>query len=94
MPHDQHPEVEQFLYRAVASSKRHRHRVSTYLVERYEDSAVVARIESLGLVHERLVDHELVLRGLRRNLVAVGSWQPTASRHHARVRVEWVAPRQ
>jgi len=87
-------DVEQYFYRALGSSRRHRHRVSAYFVERYEDSPVIARIESLGLVSERLVDHELVLRGLRRNLVAVGPWQPTASRHHTRVRVDPVTARQ
>ena len=88
------PDVVQYFYRALGPSRRHRHRVSTYFVERYEDSAVVARIESLGLVHERLVDQELLLRGLRRNLVAVGSWQPTPSRHHSRVRVDLATVRQ
>ena len=87
----QRRDVEQYFYRAVGPSRRHRRRVSTYFVERYEDSPVVARIESLGLVHERMVDHELLLRGLGRNLIAVGPWQPTASRHHARVRVDHVA---
>jgi hypothetical protein len=81
---------EQYIYRSAASSSRHRDRVSAYLVEYQRGSTVVARIEPLGLVHEALGVHDLVLQGLRRNLVLRGRWSPTSSQHHARVRV--VAP--
>jgi hypothetical protein len=81
------PVREQYLYCSAATSSRHRHRVSAYLVEYQRGSTVVARIEPLGLVHEALGEHDLVLQGLRRNLVLSGRWHQTASQHHARVRV-------
>jgi hypothetical protein len=42
--------VERYFYRSVTTSPRHRHRVSVYFVERYQNSNVVARIEAIGLV--------------------------------------------
>lgn len=80
-------EQERYFYRSATSSSRHRHRVSAYLVEYQRDSKVVARIEPLGLVHESLGEPDLVLQGLRRNLVLTGGWTQTSSQHHARVRV-------
>ena len=44
------PEVEQYFYRSVTTSSRHRNRVSAYFVQRVRGSTVVARIEPLGLV--------------------------------------------
>jgi hypothetical protein len=84
------PVRERYFYRSAAASTRHRHRVSAYLVEYQRGSTVLARIEPLGLVHEALGEHDLVLQGLRRNLVLSGRWHQTSSQHHARVRV--VAP--
>jgi hypothetical protein len=84
------PVRERYFYRSATSSSRHRRRVSAYLVEYQRGSTVVARIEPLGLVHETLGEHDLVLQGLRRNLVLTGRWSRTSSQHHARVRV--VAP--
>jgi hypothetical protein len=81
------PSIERYFYRSRTSSKHHRRRVSAYLVEYRRGSTVLARIEPLGLVHESLGESELVLQGLRRNLVLSGRWQPTPSQHHARVRV-------
>jgi hypothetical protein len=81
-----HP-VDRYIYRSARTSSRHRRRVSVYLVEYFRDSKVVARIEPLGLVHESLGEHELVLQGLRRNLVLSGRWNQTSSQHHDRVRV-------
>ncbi|MEO9180193.1 MAG: hypothetical protein ABI298_00915 [Acidimicrobiales bacterium] len=80
-------EIEQYFYRSVSSSNRHRNRVSAYFVQRFEGSKVVARIESLGLVHTSIGEEQLAIQRLRRNLVVVGSWQTTTSRHHARIRV-------
>jgi hypothetical protein len=80
-------EIEQYFYRSVHSTKRHRNRVSAYFVQRLEGSNVVARIESLGLVHTSIGEEQLAIQRLRRNLVVAGTWQPTASRHHARIRV-------
>jgi len=79
--------TDQFFYRSVTPTKRHRHHVSVYLVERIIGSKVVARIEPLGLVHVKLGDHELVIQGLHRNLVLSGGWHSTRSQRHARVRV-------
>ena len=81
------PTDERYFYRSATSSTRHRHRVSVYLVEYLRDSKVVARIEPIGMIHESLGEHELVIQGLRRNLVLTGRWHPTPSQHHARVRV-------
>ena len=78
---------ERYFYRSASSSNRHRHRVSVYLVEYQRGSKVVARIEPIGLVHETLGEHDLVIQGLRRNLVLTGRWQQTPSQHHARVRL-------
>jgi len=78
---------ERYFYRSAAASSRHRHRVSVYLVEYQRGSTVVARIEPMGLLHESLGEHDLVLQGLRRNLVLTGPWHATSSQHHARVRV-------
>ncbi|MGA2295285.1 MAG: hypothetical protein ABSG24_08705 [Acidimicrobiales bacterium] len=82
---DQTP--ERYFYRAAMSSRRHRHRVSVYLVEYLRGSKVVARIEPMGLVHESLGEPDLVIQGLRRNLVLTGTWHHTQSQHHDRVRV-------
>jgi hypothetical protein len=79
--------TDQFFYRSVAPSSRHRHHVSVYLVQRLNGSKVVARIEPLGLVHVKFGEHELVIKGLHRNLVLSGRWHATRSRRHARVRV-------
>jgi hypothetical protein len=78
---------ERYFYRSASSSNRHRHRVSVYLVEYQRGSKVVARIEPIGLVHETLGEHDLVIQGLRRNLVLTGRWHQTPSQHHARVRL-------
>jgi len=78
---------ERYFYRSAAASSRHRHRVSVYLVEYRRGSTVVARIEPMGLMHESFGEHDLVLQGLRRNLVLTGRWQTTPSQHHARVRL-------
>jgi hypothetical protein len=80
--------VERYFYRSATTSRRHRNLVSAYLVERCYDSNIVARIEPLGLVSRKVSEHEIALRGLRRNLVLVGQWRPTASLHHHRVRVQ------
>jgi hypothetical protein len=79
--------VDRYFYRSVAPTRRHRNLVSAYLVERCRGSNVVARIEPLGLVSQKIGEHEIILRGLRRNLVLAGRWEPTASSHHDRVRV-------
>lgn len=79
--------TSQFLYRSVISSKRHKNRVSTYLVERLAGTKVVARIEPLGLVNEVASEHFVANEAFKRNLVLVGNWQETPSRHHARMRV-------
>lgn len=92
-------EVEQYFYRSTSASSAHRKRVSAYFVQRVVGSTVVARIESLGLVHPSIGEEQLAIQRLRRNLVVAGTWQPTASRHHARIRVapatltQHVAPR-
>lgn len=80
-------EIEHYFYRSVSTSTRHRNRVSAYFVQRFEGSKVVARIESLGLVHTSIGEEQLAIQRLRRNLVVAGTWQPTPSRHHARIRV-------
>ena len=77
----------QYLYRTLTPSPRHRHRVSAYLVLRFSDSNVVARIEPLGLVHNSIGEQALAIHRLRRDLVVAGSWQSTPSRRHARQRV-------
>ena len=79
---------ERYVYRSTNPSRRHRAQVSAFVVERFIDSAVVARIVPLGQVPARASEHELVLRALRHNLVVTGSWQPTPSRHHARARAD------
>lgn len=79
--------TEKYFYRSVRRSSQHRNRVSAYFVERLTDSNVVARIESLGLVHALLDEEQLASARRQRNLVVTGSWQPTPSRHHARIRV-------
>lgn len=48
---------------------------------------MVARIEPLGLVNEVASEHFVANEAFKRNLVLVGSWQETPSRHHARMRV-------
>ena len=78
---------ELYFYRSMAASPRHRNRVSAYLVERFSDSTVVARIEPLGLVHRAIGEQELALHRARRNLVVSSPWERTPSRHHARMRV-------
>jgi hypothetical protein len=78
---------ERYFYRSATSSNRHRARVSVYLVEYQRGSKVVARIEPIGLMHETLGEHDIVIQGLRRNLVLTGRWHQTPSQHHARVRV-------
>jgi len=79
--------VQRYFYRSSTTSRKHQHQVSAYLVERRFDSNVVARIEPLGLVNTRIGEHEIALRGLRRNLVSFGSWQPTLSSRHSRIKV-------
>lgn len=79
--------VDRYFYRSATTSRKHRNLVSAYLVERLHGTNVVARIEPLGLVSQKVGEHEIILRGLRRNLVLVGRWQPTASLRHDRVRV-------
>jgi hypothetical protein len=79
--------VEQFFYRSLTSSNRHRGRVSAYFVQRFNGSKVVARIEPLGLVHATIGDEQLAIQRLRRNLVIAGTWQSTPSQRHARIRV-------
>ena len=80
-------EAERYFYRSATKSKQHRNRVSVYFVERYADSNLVARIESLGLVHATINNEELTIERLRRRLVIAGSWQPTISRHHVRIKL-------
>src|SRR6202142_999241 len=80
-------EVERYFYRSIATSPRHRSRVSAYFVERLRGSNVVARIEPLGLVPESIGDEQLAIQRLRRNLVVAGTWQATPSGRHARLRV-------
>lgn len=79
--------IDRYIYRSASGSRRHRHLVSVYLVERRSGSNVVARIEPLGLVSEKVGEHDIVLRSLRRNLVLAGSWRSTPSLRHDRVRV-------
>jgi hypothetical protein len=67
------PEVEQFFYRSLTASNRHRKRVSAYLVQRVMGSKVVARIEPLGLVPASIGDEQLAIQRLKRNLLAAGS---------------------
>jgi hypothetical protein len=85
MPATQVQSQERYFYRSATSSNRHR--VSVYLVEYQRGSKVVARIEPIGLMHESLGEHDLVIQGLRRNLVLSGRWHQTSSQHHARVRL-------
>ena len=79
--------VQHYLVRSEVVSRRHHHRVSAYLVHRFADSGIVARIEPLGLVPDSLASHQLALLGLGRNLRADGAWAPTSSRRHTRVRL-------
>jgi len=91
--HESHPD-EMYFYRSTSASPRHRSRVSAYLVERFSATNVVARIVPLGLVHTAIGEHELALQRVRRNLVVSGAWEPTPSRHHARMRVKPMATRE
>jgi hypothetical protein len=79
--------VERYFYRSATTSRKHRNLVSAYLVERHYGSNIVARIEPLGLVSQRLGEHEIILQGLGRNLVLAGRWQATTSLHHERIPV-------
>jgi hypothetical protein len=79
--------AERYFYRSARRSLERGAMVSVYLVERCYGSTVVARIEPLGLVDARSGEHQIALRGLRRNLVSVGPWRTTHSARHARVRV-------
>jgi hypothetical protein len=79
--------IEQYFYRSLTTSNRHRGRVSAYFVQRFDGSKVVARIEPLGLVHSTIGDEQLAIQRLRRNLVTAGKWQSTPSQRHARIRV-------
>ncbi|NNN01278.1 MAG: hypothetical protein HKL86_05530 [Acidimicrobiaceae bacterium] len=91
-----HPSVEHFFYRSAVQSRRHRNRVSAYLVHRFEGAVVLARIEPLGLVPVSLYENEMALQGLRRNLRVVGPWVATSSHRHTRARlsqIAYVAPR-
>jgi hypothetical protein len=81
------PEVEQYFYRSLTTSSRHRSRVSAYFVQRLRGSSVVARIEPLGLVPSSIGDEQLAIQRLRRNLVVAGTWQATTSGRHSRLRV-------
>jgi len=92
MSHDSRP-FELYFYRSTSASPRHRNRVSAYLVQRFADSTVVARIEPLGLVHRAIGEEELALQRVRRNLVVSSPWVQTPSRHHARMRVAPIAAR-
>jgi ribosomal protein L1 len=87
MTSDDESSAGQYFYRSLASSNRHRGRVSAYFVQRFNGSKVVARIEPLGLVHATIGDEQLAIQRLRRNLVTAGSWQSTPSQRHARIRV-------
>jgi hypothetical protein len=80
-------EVEQYFYRSLSTSSRHRNRVSAYFVQRLRGSNVVARIEPLGLVPASIGDEQLAIQRLRRNLVIAGTWQETPSGRHSRLRV-------
>ena len=86
--------MELYFYRAMSASPQHRNRVSAYLVERFTDSTVVARIEPLGLVHSVIGEQELALQRVRRNLVVSSPWERTPSRHHARMRVVPITARK
>jgi hypothetical protein len=79
--------AEQYFYRSLFTSSRHRGRVSAYFVQRFNGSKIVARIEPLGLVHATIGDEQLAIQRLRRNLVIAGTWQSTPSQRHARIRV-------
>jgi hypothetical protein len=79
--------TEQFLYRTVSPTKRHRYRVSAYLVKKLKGTNVVARIEPLGFINESLARHEIAMVGLQKNLVARGGWEETKSRNHVRIQV-------
>ncbi|HEY5091917.1 MAG TPA: hypothetical protein VII60_01520 [Acidimicrobiales bacterium] len=79
--------AEQYFYRSLTTSSRHRGRVSAYFVQRFNGSKVVARIEPLGLVHATIGDEQLAIQRLRRHLVIAGTWQSTPSQRHARIRV-------
>jgi hypothetical protein len=78
---------EQYFYRSLTTSSRHRGRVSAYFVQRFTGAKVVARIEPLGLVHATIGDEQLAIQRLRRNLVMTGTWQCTPSQRHTRIRV-------
>jgi hypothetical protein len=86
MTNDAEPALR-YLYRSARRARTRDAMVNVYLVEPCYGSAVVARIEPLGLVHARVGEHESALRGLRRNLVSVGPWRRTPSAQHTRVRV-------
>jgi hypothetical protein len=87
MPLSEDVDVEEYFYRSLTTSPRHRNRVSAYFVQRMRDSTVVARIEPLGLVPASIGDEQLAIQRLRRNLVVTGTWQETPSGRHSRLRV-------
>ncbi len=72
-----------FLYRARATTPRHRGRVAAYLVEPLDEAAVVVRIASLGLVGPRFAPR----RGARGAFAAIGGWSVSAGGRHLRVRL-------
>jgi hypothetical protein len=61
--------------------------LSAYLVRRLGVGPVVASIEPLGVVRTAATDAEVLALGLKRRLWISGRWRPTASGHHALVRV-------
>ena len=79
--------TERYFYRSLAEAPGHRRSASAYLVEHIAGSTVVARIEPLGLISTSMSETELVLTGLRRNLVLRGPWVRTSRARHVRVRV-------
>ena len=72
-----------FLYRARATTPRHRGRVAAYLVEPLDEAAVVVRIASLGLVGPRFAPRH----GARGAFAAIGGWSVSAGGRHERVRL-------
>ena len=78
---------ELFCFRSSASRRGHRFSVSAYLVERLDDSNLVARMEPLGLIPKSATGAELLRLGPIRDLAVVGAWRRSPSGRHVVARV-------
>ena len=75
-----------YVYRASDERSKHKGKVGAYVVERFGEGKVIAKIETLGLVKEEIAEIQINLLAIQRGISFIGEWVPSINKKHQQIK--------